>query len=67
MLEVRVSDRAVDGAATAAAIAAVADAFGVPRRAVTLVVGRRSRTKVLDVDVDDRSGRATLARLLSGT
>lgn len=48
-LVVRVSARAVDGKATAAALAAVAAAFGVPRRSVTLVSGAASRTKVIDV------------------
>jgi uncharacterized protein YggU (UPF0235/DUF167 family) len=48
-LVVRVSARAVDGQATEAALAAVAQAFGVRRRAVTLVTGPTSRTKVVDV------------------
>jgi uncharacterized protein YggU (UPF0235/DUF167 family) len=48
-LVVRVSARAVDGRATEAALSAVATAFGVPRRAVTLVSGATSRTKVVDV------------------
>ncbi len=48
-LVVRVSARAVDGKATAAALAAVAEAFGVRRPAVTLVAGAASRTKVLEV------------------
>jgi uncharacterized protein YggU (UPF0235/DUF167 family) len=48
-LIVRVSARAVDGQATEAALAAVARAFGVRRRAVTLVSGATSRTKVVDV------------------
>ena len=48
-LVVRVGARAVDGAATEAALAAVASAFGVRRAAVTLVVGATSRTKVVDV------------------
>ena len=43
----------VDGAATAAVLAAVAQAFEVRTRAVTLVTGATSRTKVLDVDIDD--------------
>jgi uncharacterized protein len=60
-LVVRVSARAVDGRATEAALAAVADAFGVRRRAVGLVTGETSRTKVVDVAVGDP---ATLARLL---
>ena len=48
-LVVRVSAPAVDGRATEAALAAVAVAFGVRRNAVTLVTGRTSRTKVVDV------------------
>jgi uncharacterized protein YggU (UPF0235/DUF167 family) len=49
-LVVRVGARAVDGKATEAALAAVADAFGVRRSAVALVTGAMSRTKVVDVD-----------------
>jgi uncharacterized protein YggU (UPF0235/DUF167 family) len=49
-LVVRVAARAVDGKATEAALAAVAEAFGVRRSAVTLVTGTTSRTKVVDVD-----------------
>jgi uncharacterized protein len=60
-LVVRVSARAVDGAATNAALAAVAEAFGVSRRAVTLVTGATSRTKIIDVDGADP---AVLHRLL---
>ena len=48
-LVVRVSAPAVDGRATQAALAAVADAFGVRRDAVTLVTGKTSRTKVVEV------------------
>lgn len=54
-LIVRVSARATGGQATAAALAAVASAFGVPRRAVTLVAGATSRTKILDVAGADRA------------
>lgn len=61
-LVVRVSARAVDGKATAAALAAVAVAFGVRPRAVTLVHGAASRIKIVDVDGADR---ATLDRLLA--
>lgn len=60
-LVVRVAARAVDGRATEAALAAVAEAFGRPRRAVTLVSGATSRTKVVDIDGADQ---ATLRRLL---
>ena len=62
-LVVRVAAPAVDGRATEAALTAVAGAFGVRRRAVTLVSGPTSRTKVVDVDGADP---AVLARLLAG-
>jgi MYXO-CTERM domain-containing protein len=61
-LVVRVSAKAVDGQATAAALAAVAAAFGVRRRAVTLVAGGSSRTKIVDVPHADP---AVLDRLLA--
>jgi uncharacterized protein len=60
-LVVRVSAPAVDGQATAAALAAVAGAFGVRRHAVTLVAGASSRTKIMDVAGADP---AVLDRLL---
>jgi uncharacterized protein YggU (UPF0235/DUF167 family) len=47
---VAVSERAVDGKATEAALRAVAGAFGVRRRDVTLVTGATSRDKVVDID-----------------
>ena len=47
-LVVRVSARAVDGKATQAALAAVADAFGVRRSAVGLVSGASSRVKIVE-------------------
>ena len=49
-LVVAVSPRAVDGKATEAALRAVADAFDVRRRDVTLVTGATSRDKVIDID-----------------
>ncbi len=61
-LVVRVSPRATGGRATAAALEAVASAFGVRRSAVTLVTGATSRTKVMDVAGADP---ADLARLLA--
>jgi hypothetical protein len=60
-----VGARAVDGAATAAVRSAVAEAFGVRSRDVTVVAGERSRTKVLEVDVDDLAGRGIVTRLLA--
>ena len=63
-LVVAVSARAVNGAATAAVLAAVAQAFEVRTRAVTLVTGATSRTKVLDVDIDDAEGHRRWVALL---
>ena len=62
-LVVRVSARAVEGRATEAALTAVAEAFGVRRRAVTLVSGAASRTKVVEVSGGEQ---AVLDRLLTG-
>lgn len=62
-LVVRVSARAVDGAATAATIEALANALGVPRRSVVLVSGATSRTKVIDVP---DTCAAAVATLLAG-
>ena len=62
-LVVRVSAPAVEGRATAAALAAIAAAFGVRPRAVRLVSGATSRTKVVDVDGADP---AVLGQLLAG-
>jgi uncharacterized protein YggU (UPF0235/DUF167 family) len=61
-LVVRVSARAADGRATAAALGAVAAAFGVRSHAVTLVTGAASRTKIVDVAGADP---AVLDRLLA--
>jgi uncharacterized protein YggU (UPF0235/DUF167 family) len=63
-LVVRVQERAVDGRATAAALRAVAEAVGVPRRSVRLVSGATSRTKVFEID---RADPVVLRRLLGGT
>lgn len=61
-LVVRVSAPAVDGRATEAALAAVASAFGVRREAVTLVTGKTSRTKVVEVAGGDPRLLADLLR-----
>ena len=62
-LVVRVHQRAVDGQATAAALTALATAFGVRSQAVTLVSGAASRTKIVDIVGGDP---AVLHRLLAG-
>ena len=50
ILHVRVTARAVEGAANRALIQAVADALGVRRSAVSLVAGQRSREKLVEVN-----------------
>jgi len=60
-LVVRVSQRAIGGRATAAALAALAATFGVRGDAVKLVAGASSRTKTVDVAGADE---AALGRLL---
>jgi uncharacterized protein len=62
-LVVRVTAPAVDGRATEAALNAVAGAFGVRRREVTLISGATSRAKVVEVAGADQ---AVLDRLLTG-
>ena len=62
-LLVKVREPATEGKANDAVLLAVADAFGVRPRAVRLVHGRGSRRKLVEVDIDDELGAATLARL----
>jgi uncharacterized protein YggU (UPF0235/DUF167 family) len=64
-LAVRVAARAVDGAATEAALAAVAEALGVRRRQVTLVRGATARTKVVEIEGDDAVLAERVATLLA--
>ena len=61
-LVVRVSAPAVDGRATEAALRAIAAAVCVRRRAVTLIAGAASRTKIVEVAGADP---VDLDRLLS--
>ena len=49
VLGVWVTQRAVDGKATRAALDAVADLLGVRRRSVRLVTGARARVKVVEI------------------
>ena len=65
-LVVRVAARAVEGAATAAVLVAVAQALGVRRREVALVSGATNRNKVLEVpDGMEEAVAALLAGQLS--
>ncbi|GHS85041.1 hypothetical protein AGMMS50218_01570 [Actinomycetota bacterium] len=63
-LVVAVNARAVDGAATEAALTALADALGVRRRHVELVQGATSRDKLVEVDEGAVAGPAELAERL---
>ena len=49
-LKVRVNAPPVDGAANEAVVEVLAEALGVPRRAVRIVSGDSSRTKVVEVE-----------------
>ncbi|HLZ38313.1 MAG TPA: DUF167 domain-containing protein [Mycobacteriales bacterium] len=65
-LVVRVPARAVGGAATEAALRALADALGVRRSDVRLVHGAASRTKLVEVDDVDGVAVTRLTVLRSG-
>ena len=62
-LLVRLNAPPVEGAANAELVKVIADALGVPRRAVTIASGERSRTK--RVRVEGVSEAAAAARLSS--
>ena len=62
-LLVRLNAPPVEGAANAELVEIIADALGVPRRAVTIASGERSRTK--RVRVEGVSEAAAAARLAS--
>lgn len=66
VLVVRVPERAVDGRANDAVVRLVAQALGVPPRAVVLSTGATSRTKHLDIDGVDTELAARLVALLAG-
>ena len=59
---VAVSARAVDGAATQAALDALAKALGVRPRQVRLVSGATSRDKLVEVDADEAEVGGAAAR-----
>lgn len=62
-LVVRVTDRAVDGRATEAALRALAEALGLRRRDVSLVHGATSRTKLVELAVPSDTEAALRDRL----
>jgi uncharacterized protein (TIGR00251 family) len=63
-LVVRVTAPAVDGRATQMALRAVAAAFDVRPRAVRLVTGATSRTKVVEIEGSEPDLTARLQELL---
>lgn len=63
-LKVRLAAPPVDGKANACLQAFVADFFGVPRRAVSLLSGETSRQKVLRVEQADEAALRRLQDLL---
>ena len=65
-LVVKVTARAVDGQANAAAVRALAEALAVPRRAVSIVSGATSRTKVVEVEGVDGDTLEALCADLRG-
>jgi len=64
-LVVAVSKPPVDGAANAAVLAAVADAFGLRRSGVRLISGQTARSKVLELDVDPEIAALRLVELIN--
>lgn len=66
ILVVAVNAPPVDGAANDAVTKAIAEAFGVRLRHVTIVSGHQGRSKVVDIEVPDLdSAGARLRQLLS--
>ena len=66
-LVVRVAEPAHGGRATDAALRAVAEALGVPRRSVTLVRGASNRRKLIEIEVTTPGAvRAAVERLRGG-
>lgn len=63
-LVVAVSARAVDGAANAGVEVALAEAFAVPKSAVRIVRGQRSRSKTVVIEGDSARLKGVLQQLL---
>jgi uncharacterized protein (TIGR00251 family) len=64
-LRVRVGARANDGAANEDLVECLARSFGVKSTAVRIVIGFRSRTKIIELGGDQRKLETRLAALLA--
>jgi uncharacterized protein (TIGR00251 family) len=61
-LKVRLQSPPVEGAANAELVAMLADAFGLPRRAITIAGGAQARTKRVVLEgIDERRAAAVIA------
>ena len=65
-LAVRVRAPAVDGKANAAVVEAVAEAFGLRPRQVTVIYGRAGRRKLLELEIDELLGTRRAEQLRGG-
>jgi uncharacterized protein len=66
VLKVQVRAAPVDGAANAAVIDLLAQAFGIPSRAVRIVSGRTGREKIVEIQTRDPAAcQVRLAELMS--
>jgi uncharacterized protein len=63
-LLVAVRARAVDGKANEAVVAALAEAFGLRRSAVTIAAGHRGRDKTVELTGDDEALRGIADKLI---
>lgn len=65
MLKIAVSAPADKGRANESLVLAIAELFEIPRRAVTLVVGERTRVKKFRLEASPARLRARLAEILA--
>ena len=61
-VKIRIRARAIEGAANAALLEFLADAFGVPKRSVALISGDRSREKRARIASPDRTRAEEILR-----
>ncbi|GAB4542993.1 MAG: DUF167 domain-containing protein [Parvularculaceae bacterium] len=65
-LRVRVTAAPEKGKANSAIVKLVAKAFGVPKSAVRLVGGEKSRIKTIEIDMDPAAAAAAIGRIRKG-